>query len=143
MDSPDGPTPVAVAADLLDALCALAADREPTPIAVPLAITPATDLDVDLAPETPVFTHFYLPDSGRSVRAVFGVDLGTPARTTPGIFLSHPDGRRSVSKHDDLREVVLVTVPPWEPAEVVAFDRRGRRRPLRRLDVTIPEETPP
>lgn len=138
-----GPDPVHVAADLLEALCELAADRDPDWFSVPLAVTPAADLAVDLPDEVPVFTHFYLPETGQSVRAVFGVDLGTPSATTPGIFLSHPDGRRAVSRRDDLREVVLVAVPPWAPEEVSAYDRRGRRRPLRRLDIALPEESPP
>lgn len=137
------PEPVYVAADLLAVLCELAADREPDPLTVPLAVTPADELD-DAGPASgPVFTHFYLPETGRSVRAVFGVDLGTPAGTTPGVFLAHPDGRRELTKRDELREVVLVAVPPWDADAVVAFDRRGRRRPLERVDVSIPEETPP
>lgn len=132
-----------VAADLLEGLCQLAADREPDAVSVPLAVTPAADLDAADGVEGPVFTHFYLPEAGRSVRAVFGVDLGTPSGTTPGIFLSHPDGRRELTKRDELREVVLVAIPPWEPSSVVAFDRRGRRRPLRSVAVAIPEESPP
>lgn len=135
--------PVFVAADLLEALCELAADRDPDAVSVPLAVTLAAELD-DAAPaEGPVFTHFYLPDTGRSVRAVFGVDLGTPSGATPGIFLSHPDGRRELTKRDELREVVFIAVPPWNPSAVVAFDRRGRRRPLRSVDVAVPEESPP
>ncbi|MDZ7701730.1 MAG: hypothetical protein U5J98_06495 [Halobacteriales archaeon] len=132
--------PVRVAADLLAVLCELSADREPEPLTVPLAVTPADELD---GAEGPVFTHFYLPETGRSVREVFGVDLGTPSGTTPGVFLSHPDGRRELTKRDELREVALVAVPPWEPEAVAAFDRRGRRRPLATVDVAIPEETPP
>jgi hypothetical protein len=135
--------PVYVATDLLEGLCQLAADREPDALSVPLAVTPAAELDGASESEGPVFTHFYLPEAGRSVRAVFGVDLGTPSGTTPGIFVSHPDGRREVTKRDELREVVLVAVPPWEPSAVVAFDRRGRRRPLRSVDVAVPEESPP
>lgn len=134
---------VHVAADLLVALCELAADRDPTPISVPLAVTKAPELDVDLPPDTPVFTHFYLPGAGHSVRAVFGVDLGTPSRASPGIFLSHPDGRPAVTRRDELREVVLVAVPPWTTDDITAFDRGGRRRALRPVDVSLPEETPP
>lgn len=139
----DTPETAYVAADLLEALCELAADREPDPATVPLGVTPAEELGVDLPDGVGVFTHLYLPEAGRSVRAVFGVDLGTPAGRTPGLFLAHPDGRREVTREDDLREVVLVAVPPWEPEAVVAFDRRGRRRRLERLDVTLPEEGPP
>ena len=135
--------PVYVAADLLEGLCELAADRDPDAVSVPLAVTMAADIDDSHPAEGPVFTHFYLPEAGESVRAVFGVDLGTPSGTTPGIFLSHPDGRRELTKRDELREVVLVAIPPWEPSSVVAFDRRGRRRPLRSLDVAVPEESTP
>lgn len=134
---------VYAAEGLLDALCEFAADRDPSSVAVPLAATRAGELDLDLPDDIPVFTHFYLPETGRSVRAVFGVDLGTPAGTSPGLFLSHPDGRRSVTRQDDLREIVFVAVPPWDAADVRAFDRRGRRRSLARLSVRLPDETPP
>lgn len=135
--------PVSVAAALLDVLCELAADREPDRLAVPLAVTPADELEGAVPADGPVFTHFYLPGTGRSVQAVFGMDLGVPSGATPGIFLAHPDGQRALTKRDELREVALVAVPPWDPGAVVAFDRRGRRRPLERLDVAVPEETPP
>ena len=135
--------PVHVAADLLRALCELAADRDPDRLTVPIAVTPAAELDVSLPPAVPVFTHFYLPDAGRSVRAVFGVDLGTPSGSAPGVFLSHPNGETDVTRRDDLREVVLVCVPPYRPDDVTAHDRRGRRRPLERHDVVLPEESPP
>lgn len=138
-----GPAPVYVATDLLEALCELAADRDPDRFSVPLAVTPAEELDVELGDDEAVFTHFYLPDTGRSVRAVFGMDLGTPSGATPGIFLAHPDGRRALTRRDDLREVVLVAVPPWTLEDVTAYDRRGRRRPLRSLDLALPEESPP
>lgn len=143
MAAPGEAAAVHVATDLVEALCKFAADRDPDPVSVPLGVTPAAELDDEAGGKGPVFTHFYLPDAGRSVRAVFGVDLGTPSGASPGIFLSHPDGRREVSRRDDLREVVLVAVPPWEPDDVVAFDRRGRRRPLQRHDLTLPEESPP
>ena len=138
-----GPGPAYVAADLLAVLCDLAADREPEALTVPLGVTPGAEVDADLPAGAAVFTHLYLPAAGRSVRAVFGVDLGTPAGRTPGVFLAHPDGRLEVTREDDLREVVLVAVPPWDPGDVVAFDRRGRRRRLERLDVELPEEAPP
>lgn len=139
MERTDAPA-VYVADALLDALCEIAADREPSPVSVPLSTTPAGNLGVELAEEQPVFTHFYLPDSSRSVSAVFGVDLGTPAGSAPGLFLTHPDGRRGVSRRDDFREVMLVAVPPWRPADVRAYDRRGRRRPVVTLEVTLPDE---
>jgi hypothetical protein len=134
---------VYVAADLLEALCELAAKRDPDRVSVPLGVTPPDRLEEAEPADGPVFTHFYLPDTGRSVRAVFGVDLGTPSGSTPGIFHGHADGRRELTKRDELRQVCFVAVPPWEPTEVVAIDRRGRRRPLHVLDVTVPEESVP
>lgn len=134
---------VYIAEALLEGLCQLAADRDPARVAVPIATTSTAELDVDLPAAGYVFTHFYLPDAGRSVRAVFGVDLGIPPRSAPGLFLSHPDGRQGVSRRDDLREVVLVGVPPWEPADVNAFDRAGHRRPLSRVAVTLPDDVLP
>ncbi|NIS36997.1 MAG: hypothetical protein GWN07_39190, partial [Actinobacteria bacterium] len=66
-----------------------------------------------LPTDGPVFTHLYLPEAGRSVRAVFGVDLGTPSGASPGVFLSHPTGPPELTRRDELREVALVAVPPW------------------------------
>lgn len=143
MDGPDEVDPVYVAADLVEVLCELAADRDPDRVVVPLGATPAADLELPLPDDAAVFTHFYLPDTGRSVRAVFGVDLATPSGASPALFLSHPDGRQGVSRRDDLREVVLVGVPPWDVEDVAAFDRHGRRRPLEQVAVSLPEETPP
>ena len=125
---------------LLDVLLETASDREPDRVTVGLAVTPAGEFDgLDLPAETPVFTHLYLPDAGRSVSAVFGVDLGTP----PGLFLSHPDGSYDLTRRDDLREVVLVAIPPWRADAVAAFGRDGRRRELVVLDAEPPVESPP
>jgi proteasome lid subunit RPN8/RPN11 len=129
---------------LLDILLEKARDRDPEAVTIGLAVTPAGEFaDVDLDPETPVFTTFYLPDAGRPVEAVFGSDLGTPAGQTPGLFVSHPDGSLSISRTDDLREVVFVAVPPYEIDSIAAFGRDGRRRDLRVLDAEPPRESPP
>lgn len=129
---------------LVDALLEVAREREPASVTVGLGITPAGDLDgAELPPGTPVFTHLYLPDAGGSIRAVFGVDLGTPAGRTPGLFVSHPRGELAISRTDDLREVVLVAVPPWEPESVAAFGRDGRRLPLDLVDAELPTESLP
>ena len=129
---------------LVETLLRFASERDPESTTVPLAITRARDIpDVDLDAETPVFTHFYLPNDDDSVTAVFGVDLGTPAGQTPGLFISHPRGKLQVSKRDDLREVVFVAVPPWEPDSLKAFGRDGNAREFSILDVEPPEETPP
>lgn len=129
---------------LIDALLERARERDPEPMSIKLGVTPAGEFDgVDLPPETPVFTHFYLPDAGQSVSAVFGVDLGTPSGRTPGLFVSHPDGVREIKRTDDLREVVLVAVPPWEFDDVAAIGRDGASHELELLDADPPEESLP
>ncbi|PSP82895.1 hypothetical protein BRC83_08440 [Halobacteriales archaeon QS_1_68_17] len=126
---------------LVDTLLRLAAERDPRSVTIPLAVTPAESLDGgDLQPGTPVFTHFYLPEAGGSVSAVFGMDLGTPAGQTQGLFVSHPDGDLSVSETDDLHEVVFVAVPPWESGSLSAFDRSGRRQSLELVDAAPPPD---
>ena len=79
---------------------------------VALAVTPAEELDAGLPSEASVFTDMYLPDTGGSVTAVFGMDLSTPGAA--GRFVSHPDGVLALTKADDLHEVVFVAVPPYE-----------------------------
>lgn len=133
---------VYVTRPLLSVLLETAADREPERVTVGLAVTPAADIDgLDLPEGASVFTHFYLPDAGRSVNAVFGVDLATPPGRTPGLFVSHPDGSYDLTRRDDFREVVFVAIPPWDSA--VAFGRDGRRREVEVLDVEPPVESPP
>ena len=135
-------TPVIYATrGMVESLLRMADDADPERVTVSLAVTPASELpDTDLPPETPVFTHFYLPSAGRSVNAVFGVDLGTPVGQTQGRFVSHTDGNLSLTKEDDLHEVVFVAVPPWNEPSLAAFDRRGDQQPLEILDVEPPEE---
>ena len=131
---------------LLEVLIEFAADREPEEANVPIAATTAGELEgVDsqlaaLAPETPVLTHFYLPDAAGSVNAVFGVDLGTPSGGAQARFVSHPTGPQAVTKTDDLAGVVLVATPPWDVETIMAFDRSGTRLELRRLDAEPPVE---
>ena len=136
---PDGV--VYVTRGLLDALLELARDRDPGRLTVSVATTPAGELgdEVDLDPETPVFTDLYLPDTGRSLSAVFGMDLGTPR--AEGRFLSHPDGYLGVRQTDDLHGVVLVGVPPYDLSSVAAFGRRGEGLALDVLDVEPPQES--
>ena len=127
---------------LAETLLRFARERDPDSVTVAVAVTPAEKLDeTSLPPDTPVFTHFYMPETGGSVRAVFGVDLGTPAGQTQGRFVSHPDGMMGVSKRDDLHEVVFVGVPPWERSNLAAFDRRGERQDLVFVDAEPPEES--
>lgn len=126
---------------LVGALLELARSRDPGGVTVSITTTPAGEFgdDLGLEPDTPVFTDLYLPDAGRSVSAVFGMDLGTPR--AGGRFLSHPDGYLGIRQTDDLHRVVLVAVPPYDPASVAAFDRRGTRLTLDLLDVEPPQET--
>ena len=134
---------VYVTRGLVTALLELAAEAEPDELTISLAVTPADELDgiVDAPPDAPVFTHFYPPDAGRSITAVFGVDLSVPAGQTQGRFISHPRGNLKVAKTDDLHETILVAVPPWEESALAAFDRSGRRQPLEVLDAEPPTES--
>lgn len=94
----------------------------------------------DLDPDEPVFTDLYLPSAGRSIDAVFGMDVSVPHGQAQGRFVSHPLGELSVSTTDDLHEVVLVAVPPWGRDDVAAFDRSGRRLELRIVAAAPPAE---
>lgn len=130
---------VYITSGLVEALLGFARDREPSSVTIGLTVTPAERLDGDLVgidPGAPVFSHFYLPDAGNSVQAVFGMDLASPP--TQGRFVSHPDGRLAVKRTDDLHEVVFLTVPPWE--EVVPFGRTGDRLELDVLSAVPPAE---
>jgi len=132
--------PVYVTAGLLEVLCERAREAEPGAVTIALAATPARDLeaDVDLPPETPVLTDFYVPDAAGSVARVFGMDLGVPPGQTAGRFVSHPTGELELTQRDDLAGRVLIAVPPWRPEDVAAFDRRGRRHPLVTVDAAPP-----
>ena len=126
---------------LVETLLRMAEEADPDSVTISVAVTQASELlETDLPPETPVFTHFYMPSAGGSVNAVFGVDLGTPVGQTQGRFVSHPDGNLSLTKEDDHHEVVFVAVPPWDEPSVAAFDRRGDQQEVELLDVEPPEE---
>jgi hypothetical protein len=136
---------VYVTSGLVEVLLDLAADAEPEPVNVVLASSPVGDLAFEggpprgVDPEESVLTHFYLPDAGRPVREVFGVDLGTPAGRGRARFLSHPQGPRELTERDDFAAVVLLAVPPWD--SVVAFDRSGARLDVEVLDAAPPRES--
>ncbi|WP_135820705.1 MPN domain-containing protein [Halostella litorea] len=134
---------VYVTRGLVTVLLELAREAEPGEVTANLAVTPAGELSgaESLPADVPVFTDFYLPGSGGAVDAVFGVDLSTPSRQTQGRFVSHPQGELAVSRTDDLHEAVFVAVPPWEEANLAAFDRRGRRRDLTVVDAEPPQES--
>jgi hypothetical protein len=127
---------------LVEVLLELAADAEPDAVTTGLSVTPAGQFrtETGLDPETPVFTHFYHPQAGESVSAVFGVDLSTPPGRTQGLFVSHPTGGLEVTKEDDLHGIVLVAVPPWEQADLAAFTRDGSRQELVIVDAEPPVE---
>ena len=129
---------------LVETLLRLASERDPDSTTISLAVTDAADIpDADLEPDTPVFTHFYMPSAGGSVNAVFGVDLGTPVGQTHGRFVSHPRGDLRLSKRDDFHEVIFIAVPPWEDDDIAVFDRTGEEQDLTILDVEPPEEQTP
>ena len=127
----------------MNALLELAAEAEPEEVTISLAVTPADELEgaTDVPSDAPVFTHFYPPDAGRSITAVFGVDLSVPAGQTQGRFISHPRGNLEVARTDDLHEAILVAVPPWEESSLAAFDRSGQRQPLEVVDAEPPTES--
>jgi len=138
-------SPVYVTSDLLTVLLEDADERDPTATNRRLSTTPAGDFDdaVDLPPEVPVFTHYTLGAAGGSVNAVFGVDLGTPVQGGRGRFLSHPTGRLTLSKTDDLAAVVVIAVPPYDRDNVAAFDRAGHELELVTVDAVPPEGSVP
>lgn len=127
---------------LIEALCDFAREAEPKPVTISLAVTPAGEFAPHLPPTTPVFTHFYFPEAGRSLSAVFGMDIGTPAGQTQGRFVSHPQGRLALERTDDLHCVVFVAIPPWEAASLAVFSRNGIERPLELVDAEPPAEFP-
>lgn len=154
--------PLHVTAPLLSVLLEIAADAEPDPANVHLIATPAGDLEplsgsapdseplaedgdakrrplADLDPSTPVYSDFYFPEVGNSLHFVFGVDLGTPAGQSRGRFLSHPDGNPDVTMRDDLAAAMLVAVPPWQPANVAAYDRDSTVRELAIVEGGTPD----
>jgi proteasome lid subunit RPN8/RPN11 len=138
--------PIRITRDLLTVLLERAADAEPQSVTISLATSPATELEWESDPremEGPVFSHFYMPEAGRSTGAVFGVDLAVSPGRTQGRFVSHPDGDPSVSVTDDLHAVVFVAVPPWTDADVVPYDRSGRQHSLEILEAAPPDESVP
>lgn len=130
---------------LRDVLLEMAAEHEPEKVNVVLEATPAASfeggLDDDIGPDTPILTHFYLPEAGQSVAAVFGMDLGTPAGRGRARFLSHPQGPKHLTERDDFAAVVVVAVPPWRPDDLRAYGRNGTRVDLRIVDAEPPTET--
>jgi hypothetical protein len=135
-DAPEGPDVVYITRGLLTAVLEVAAERDPNSVTVALAVTPAADLDADLPADASVYTDMYLPDTGGSVRAVFGMDLSTPGAA--GRFVSHPDGTLALTKADDLHEVVFVAAPPYGDSDVAAFDRSGSELRFETVDVEPP-----
>jgi hypothetical protein len=127
-----------VTAGLLEVLLSFARDADPESVSLALTTTPAEDW-ADLPPETPVLTDFYLPDAGRSIRQVFGVDLGRPPTRGGARFVSHPRGDPTLTRRDDLAARVLVAVPPWDPEHVTAVRRDGTPLAVELVDAAPPE----
>lgn len=127
---------VYITAGLLEILLEMAEDSEPGRVTIRLAVTDAEELSeaVDLEPSAQVFSDLYFPASGDSIEAVFGVDVSIPPGQTPGVFLSHPDGRLEIDQTDDLAERIFIAIPPWDRASVAVFDRRGRELSLEIID---------
>lgn len=132
-----------VTSALLDVLLDMSETAEPDTLSVVLTPTRAGAFDADLGldADTPVLTHFYLPDAGRSVTAVFGLDLSTPAGRGRARFHAHPQGPRAPTKRDDFAAAVIVAVPPWDRSAVRAYDRSGAQLALEEVDAEPPEET--
>jgi hypothetical protein len=128
---------VSITRPLLTVLLEIADERDPTSVTISLTVTAGADLDAAVPPERPVFTDMYLPGTGGSVTAVFGMDLSTP--NAAGRFISHPDGTLAVTKADDLHEVVFVAVPPYGIDDVAAFDRSGSARSIEIVDAEPPD----
>jgi len=130
---------------LLDALLERARADDPTPVNCRLSATEAGAFEppLELAETTPVMTHFVPSFVGESVNAVFGVDLGAPVGRGGARFLSHPTGRLTLSKADDLAGVVIVAVPPYDRESVAAFDRAGVELDLTVIDAAPPAESLP
>ncbi len=139
----DDRQPLYVTSALLDVLLDMSEDAEPDTLSVVLAPTRAGAFDADLGldGDTPVLTHFYLPDAGRSVTAVFGLDLSTPAGRGRARFHAHPQGPKEPTKRDDFAAAVIVAVPPWDRTEVRAYDRSGTRLSLEEVTAEPPEES--
>ncbi|WP_232686863.1 hypothetical protein [Halobacterium zhouii] len=134
---------------LASVLCELAADADPDSVSVPLAATPANELEpvsgalTAVDNKTDVLSDFYFPDAADAITSVFGMDLATPAGQTAGRFVSHPKGEYEVSLADDLHVRLLVAVPPWNPDHLRAYDRNGTRQSLVLVDATTPSEDAP
>lgn len=139
--------PVYVSAPLLAALLELARDRDPDSVTVPLSTRAPGDLEPnegdgipleDVPSSTPIFAEFSFPGAGEAVNRVFGVNLGQPARSAQGRFISHPDADPDLSSRDDLAPRVFVAIPAWETDDVRVYDRRGRRLSLQRVAASAP-----
>lgn len=130
---------------LFETLQQFAIQSDPESLSIGLAVTPARRLTGgdEIPGELPVFTHLYLPNQPNSVSSVFGVDLHTPPGRTHGRFVTHPFSELRLTKRDDLHEVVFVAVPPWDEDSIAAFDRAGRRHPIRVVDAVPPDEPLP
>ncbi len=137
--------PVYITRPLLETLLETAHRAEPESVSIGLAVTPASRISsrADIPESMPVFTHFYLPKGRNSVSTVFGMELQIPPTRTHGRFVTHPLSELRLTKRDDLHGIVFVAVPPWDGDSIAAFDRFGRRCPMRVIDAVPPDEPLP
>lgn len=133
------PPTVHITEGLLDVLLEIAADADPQETTLHLGITPADELGIEgLNADIPVFSDLYLPNTGHSIEAVFGMNVSVPPGRSPGIFVSHPTGPLDIRSTDEFAERIIVAVPPWTPGDVAVFDRRGREIPMQLHAVSEP-----
>lgn len=127
---------------LLTVLLEHAGEEGPSGVSVPLGATDVREFeaDLDFDDDTPILSHFYMPDAGKSVSWVFGVDLGTPPGSSKARFVSRSEDDVGLPESDDLAAIMLVAVPPWNEDSVTAFDRDGNELPLTIVDAEPPEE---
>lgn len=126
---------VYITGGLLDVLLSRAAEADPQSETIQLALVDADQLGIEeVDDDAEVFGEFYLPETGNSIEAVFGMNVSVPPGQTPGIFISHPNGELSVTTTDELAERIFIAIPPWERSSVSVFDRRGRERQLKILE---------
>lgn len=124
---------------LLDVLLDIAADADPQETTLHLGVTTADELGIeDLDGDVPVFSDLYLPNTGQSIEAVFGMNVSVPPGQSPGIFVSHPTGPLDIRSTDEFAERIIVAIPPWTPSDVAVFDRRGREIPMQLHAVSEP-----
>lgn len=141
---PRGEEGIVATEGLVDGLLEIASNREPSKVTVDLSVTEGSAFaSAAVAPDTPVFSHYYVPGVARSASNVFGMNLTVPPGQTQGRFVSHPRQKAELTTRDTLHAVVFLAVPPWTREDIRVFDRSGRRQHLELIDEEPPPETLP